>query len=58
MECLKQADYLNEIFLTMLDEHDDVKEMSKWVEMLNLDINEIPSYVIYPFLMLIINLFS
>jgi hypothetical protein len=46
MECLKQADYLVENFLNMLDEHDDVKEISKWVEMLNLNLNEMPSYVI------------
>jgi len=52
MECLKQADYLNENFLTMLYEQDDVKEMSKWVKMLNLDLNEIPAYVIYTFLIL------
>ena len=46
MECLKQADYLIEIFLNMLDEHDDVKEISKWIEILKVDLNDIPSYVI------------
>lgn len=44
-ECLTQADYLTDVFIDLLTEHNDFNEINKWINILDIDIQSLPTYV-------------
>ena len=45
LECLTQAEYLQETFIDMLTNNSDYKEIDFWLKKLNLEADTLPSYV-------------
>ena len=44
-ECLSQAEYLIDTFLEILSDNNDYKEIKKWVDLLNVNVDSLSPYV-------------